>query len=111
MKKFKNFYESWWFLCEHPVFNDEDYFYNFQDCLDIDIQKVNPNTNKIDENKELNIHTQVWLECGGFEYDKNFECLMSCHDIRLDCGGDTFEEAIIKLANLVKKYYGKEKKK
>ena len=28
------------------------------------------------------------------------------HDIDLDCGGDTFEEAIIELAKLVKKYYG-----
>lgn len=27
------------------------------------------------------------------------------HDIELDCGGDTFEEAIIKLANLVRERY------
>ena len=34
------------------------------------------------------------------------------HDTRLDCGADTFEEAIIQLANLVDKYYldnGKER--
>ena len=27
------------------------------------------------------------------------------HDINLDCGADTYEEAIIKLANLVDLYY------
>lgn len=30
----------------------------------------------------------------------------STHDWKLDCGGDTFEEAIIELANLVFKHHG-----
>ena len=34
--------------------------------------------------------------------DENTNRIGFCHDIELDCGGDTFEEAIIKLANNMK---------
>jgi hypothetical protein len=40
-------------------------------------------------------------------FDEHVGGFISCHDLRLDCDGDTFEKAIINLANLVKKYYGK----
>ena len=52
------------------------------------------------DNEDLNTKTEVWLECG--KYDKN----TCCHDIELDCEGDTYEDAIIELANLVFKEYG-----
>jgi hypothetical protein len=107
MKRFKDFYEAWWFLYEHPEFNDvKNYQYSFGNCLDIDVQKVNPKTRRIEDDESLNTHTEVWLECGGFIKDEHFKEKIHCHDIDLDCGGDTFEEAIIKLANLVKKHYG-----
>jgi hypothetical protein len=50
---------------------------------------------------------EYWLEGGPMVKDKLFGNVWS-HDIRLDCGADTFEEAVIKYANLVKKYYGEE---
>ena len=106
MKKFKDFYEAWRYLYKHPSFNDnKDYKYCFQDCLDIEVVKVNPITNSISNNGKFNTKTKIWLECGGYEYDKNIGREILYHDIRLDCGGNTFEKAIIKLANLVKKYY------
>ena len=71
----------------------------FQSCLDVDVVKVNPKTNCIDDNDSLNTKIQIWLECGPY-----FENQIT-HDIDLDCGGNTFEDAIIKLAKLVKKYY------
>lgn len=73
-------------------FNDE--------CLDIEVVKVNPRTNAIDDNKELNTKVQIWLEAGAYRK----EC--RTHDWELDCGADSFEEAIIELANLVQKRYG-----
>ncbi len=121
MKKFKDFYESWWFLNEHPMFInwedvkdleiDSEWCNDFLSCLYIYIPKVNPKSKRICKKDELNTLTQVWLECGGIEWDDNFNGYIKCHDIRLDCGADTFEEAIVKLANLVMKYYGDGKNK
>ena len=89
------FYEAFWFLLTHPIFEN-----NFLDCADFDAVKVNPATNRIDNDKALNTKTQIWIECGPF--DEN----IFCHDMDLDCGGDTFEEAICRLAELVRKKYG-----
>ena len=89
-----DFYESYHYLRKHPMFKG-----CFEECLDIEIVKVCPASLCIEDRKELNTLTQVWLECG----PKLKNCI--AHDIDLDCGGDTFEDAIIKLAKLVKKYY------
>lgn len=116
MKKFKDFYEAFWFLCEHPKFTYTDPEFkdlfpcgSFTDCLDIDVKKVNPKTKRIDNNEKLNTHVEIWLECGEYIWEEHLKKYVPCHDYNLDCGGDTFEEAIINLANLVLKYYGKGK--
>ena len=90
-----DFYTSWHFLNKHKMFNGQ-----FITGLYIEVVKVNPDTNSIDDDKTKNTKEQVWLECGPYEKPYGLT-----HDIYLDCGGDTFEEAIIKLAGLVKKYY------
>ena len=92
-----NFYDAYQFLDNHKIFNG-----NFTYQLWFEIVKVNPETNAIDDDSTKNTKVQVWLEHG--PYDKEWG---GCtHDIDLDCGGDTFEEAIIKLAELVKGKYG-----
>jgi hypothetical protein len=48
---------------------------------------------------------QVWLEHGPWEQLDKTSLPQHTHDWDLDCGGDTFEEAIIELANLVKRHY------
>lgn len=94
-----DFYDSYQFLDNHKIFNG-----NFTYQLWFEIVKVNPETNAIDDDSTKNTKVQVWLEHG--PYDKEWG---GCtHDIDLDCGGDTFEEAIIKLAELVKNKYGEE---
>lgn len=92
---FTDFYEAYHYLREHSMFQG-----NFERCLDIEVVKVNPTTKEIDDNFELNTETNVWLECG--QYSK----FINIHDLDLDCGGKTFEEAICTLANLVQKNYG-----
>lgn len=99
---FKDFYEAWWFLYEHRIFSDEYGDSRLDLCLDIQIVKVNPKTNSIEDNMNLNTSTRVWLECGMYLGDNKSE-----HDIELDCGSETFEGAILQLATLVYKYYGK----
>lgn len=102
MKRIKTASEAWWFLENHPAFlrpfdkKGEFKDGHFQAALDIWISDKG-----------------VMLECGEWMYPTKGEKKMwpdylgsYCHDIRLDCGGETFEEAIIKLANLVKKHLG-----
>ena len=95
----KDFYDSWFFLRSNPIYElgekRDSYHWDFLRNLYIEVVKVNPETNSIDDDKTKNTKTMVWLEYGPD----------GCHDIRLDCGGDTFEEAIIKLANLVNEHY------
>lgn len=92
---FNDFYKAFNYLHKHPLFQER-----FHECLDIEVVKVNPKTKSIDDDSSKNTETAVWLECG--QYSK----YSAYHDINLDCGGRTFEEAIIKLANLVQKHYG-----
>lgn len=92
-----DFYTAWTFLENHKIFNGR-----FSYDLWFEIVKVDPETNAIDyEDPAKNIKVQIWLEHG--PYDAEFD--VCAHDIDLDCGGDTFEEAIIKLAKLVKNKY------
>ena len=92
------FYTAWKFLEEHKIFHGQ-----FNNELYVEVVKVNPNTNKIDYiDRSKNTKVEIWLEHGPYDAEWG-----GCtHDIDLDCGGDTFEEAIIKLAQLVKEKYG-----
>lgn len=94
--KYDNFFDAFHFLDEHPAFVDR-----FQHgCLKTYVVKVNPETEAIDDNESLNTAVRVWLECG------KYEAPHTTHDISLDCGAPTYEEAIIELAQLVLKEYG-----
>ena len=90
-----NFYASWWFLFNHKMFQNEYSESKFNHCLSIEVVKVNPITNAIDDISFLNTKTQVWLEIG--EYNP----LYRNHEVEFDCGADTYELAIIELAKLV----------
>ena len=99
---FKNninsFYDAWWYLYKHSIFQD-DMCSRFLDCLDVHVAKVNPITCEIDDDEFKNTKVEIWLEAGKFDGKQGW------HDAHLDCGGTTYEEAIIKLANLVHEYY------
>ena len=91
------FYNAWTFLVNHKIFNGR-----FEDDLWLEVVKVNPDTKKIDYLDEAkNTKVEIWLEHGHYDADWG-ACV---HNLDLDCGGDTFEEAIIKLAELVKRHY------
>ena len=91
------FYDAWIFLVNHKIFNGR-----FENDLCFDIVKVNPDTKEIDCFDETkNTKVEVWLEHG--HYDVEWGACV--HNFDLDCSGDTFEEAIIKLAELVKRHY------
>jgi len=102
------FYDAWWFIHNHPM-NMADHGLNFGLYdLDIFVPKVDPGTNTISNDGTKNTKIRVWLEYGPYEnvsYD-DVPHWVRTHDPNLDCGADTFEEAIIKLAGLIKEFYG-----
>ena len=109
-------HDAWYWLCNHPAFlrvcaagriiSAE----GFKGSLDIDLVLVNPETNSIDDDESNNTGLRYWLECGPWRWIEMFpsgRCSEhSSHDIDLDCGGATFEEAILKLRDLVLGKYG-----
>ena len=112
--RFSDFYEAFNFLrnhklceCEIDQGNRRKSVVNYFDrCLSISVVKINPETDEIDANMSNNTKTEVWLEFGRAFIDHSItDDVMFEHDYRLDCEGDTFEEAIIKLANLVDQFY------
>lgn len=121
---FTDFYTAYWWLYNHPMFQEEFeiqggsfsdkypevigekvYESHFKECLDVYVAKVNPEIMSIDDDESKNTKVQIWLEAGVWNPD------YGNHDIELDCEGDTFEEAIINLANLVMEWYGETKER
>jgi len=119
LKRFRNFHSAWQFLNGHSAFNRPFVGFaenDFVGSLQIYAVKVNPKTKAIDDDPKKNTVDEVWLECGpwmiareiaprGAKIPKWFDGAFS-HDPDLDCGGATFEKAIIRLANLVALKYG-----
>ena len=112
-QRFNDFYDAYNFLEGHKMTKPslklgdtlkEHEVDNFHKCLYVSVVKVNPDTCELEYKEDrlhLNTKTEVWLEFGRWSEKEK----VAYHDYDLDCGGDTFEEAIIKLANLVDKYY------
>jgi hypothetical protein len=76
---------------------------------------------KVNDDKTKNKHIECWLEFGPLRYDYSADWewkedharnyLQHVHDIRLDIGAATFDEALVKLAKNVLKVYGDYKEK
>lgn len=70
----------------------------------------------VSKDKSENKHIECWLEFGPERYgyseewqwkeDKQREQVLNYHDVDLDTGGTTFDEALINLARNVLKKYG-----
>jgi len=99
--------------------------HHFEHALDSNLDIFYTKTNKpgghgrVDDDKSKNQHIECWLEFGPLEYgfvygggkepvgDWDTETMLHhCHDPRLDTGGSTFDEGLIRLAKNVLKYYG-----
>lgn len=98
-----DFYESFYFLKHHRIFRGR-----FLEGLDIAVVKVSPKTKRVEDDTSENTLTQVWLEAGPLSNEKStgMHQPVWTHDLELDCGGNSFEEAICHLAERVLKKYG-----
>ena len=81
-----------------------------EENLSIHYAKVGPD-GRVNDDPSLNVNPECWLEFGPMEWDYPSQwhketSRMNFHDIELDCGGKTFDEALVKLAKLVLKQYG-----
>lgn len=117
-KIFKDFYTAWWWLVDHPYYEDLEHIEFcgiirvepseesvFTRTLDIHVTRVDPVTGTVEDDPKRNTHKVIWLESGAWVKDEVFGWMAS-HDCDLDCGGDTYEEAILALAELVLLKYG-----
>lgn len=110
-------------LLSHPVWdvpldnNNKEYISAFEELVCTDYVFVNPDTNEIDADDSKNIAFRIWIEAGQpydrrpyeIKFDSEWDFINfwgESHDIRLDCGASTIDEALLKLADLVEKYYG-----
>ena len=112
LKKAPNFTfsEAYEFLYHHPCVADEYGFSMFETTFWFTVALVNPKTGSVSDIQSENTRTEVWVEFGEWvEYSEYFEGMDldtvpkfgPSHDWRCDCGGRTFEKAIINLAKRV----------
>ena len=103
-----DFHEAWQWLDDHPMFAiGKGGAGGGAGCLKIEVVKVNPKNETIEDDESLNTMTRVGLEGGPWMEEVDGERYGGWGwDIRLDCGGKTFEEAFMKFVELVKEVYG-----
>lgn len=117
--KIETAYDAYWFLYNHPRAITEhpehpitdsirmEFGGNFIYNLDIFYTKVDPDTNRVEDDTSRNTKIACWLETGPAQYeDFAQKYINNVHDYHLDTGGDTFDEALIKLAKNVLEVYG-----
>ena len=130
----QKFYKSFLWLQGHPAMEyaglarktaRKSFFTEsaFPNNLDIEVVKVNPDTETIEDDDSLNTAVRVWIECivyydieskgyidvksGEHEESNHWKIRgMPSHDFDLDTGGKSYEEAIINLAQEVYNKYG-----
>jgi len=130
LKNTKDFHNAIRFLELHPAnqrlkWGPPDEW--FHENLWWAVVKVDPKTKRIEtkknknwrknkkgkfpNDKKRNTETNVWVEWGPYnEHDTTFGSDgVSSHDMRVDTGGKTFEEAIVNLAHNIWLLYGDNK--
>lgn len=98
-------------LKDHPIWEHPQHKLGcFSDLVWINLTYVNPADDIVADNDSLNTKPEVWIEAGPYvdtsEWNSpGIDRWMKSHDYRLDCGGNTLEEALCNLSSLVHKYY------
>ena len=95
--------EKYWWIMNHPKFFNKDMV---APQIDIEPHDVCPSTNRIEDFSALNTKTQLWVEFLVPMLDESTGKWVQAHDFELDCGGDTYAEAINNIYNNVLRVYG-----
>lgn len=94
------YWREWRHKLRHAIVTNLSIFY----------AKVN-DKGQVDDDDSKNLYPECWLEIGSIDYDymcpwDNTTTRMEYHDVDLDVGGKTFDEALIKMAKRVRKLHG-----
>lgn len=95
--------DKYWWILEHPAFLNKD---QVSPSIEVEPHNVCPSTNRIEDYKPLNTKVRYWVEFIIPWYDEEKKEWSTAHDWRRDTGGDTYEEAIDNLYQLVFEKYG-----
>lgn len=117
--RFLNNHPAFWKFYGHPEAPHADRFHEkmlisdrgVEHRIEVWVAKVNPDTGRTEDDPGLNTKTEVWLETGKIRWpEKHFRGYdIPFHDHELDCGGDTYEQAIVNMARLVHDKYGNDR--
>ena len=99
--KSAHFVDKYYWIVDHPLDRKAPYCF-CQNVIDIQPHLVSPLTNEIDMDDALNTKVEFWVEFSYFD----IECEANAHDIEFDCGGDSYEEAIEMLFQLIYDKFG-----
>lgn len=98
---FKNIKDAYRYISMHPEFESYDGAEDgFSSSISFEIVMVDPLTKEITGNSSIDTEVRFWFEGGPFE---NGYCT---HDIRLDVGGTSFEDGLLRMAEKIKEFYG-----
>lgn len=95
--------DKYWWIQGHVAFLNVDMI----ECtIEITPHNVCPLTERIERYEFLNTKTQYWVELIAPWQDPDSKEWFSSHEVDLDCGGWSYDEAIDNLYQLVLKKYG-----
>lgn len=95
--------DKYWWIQGHVAFLNPD----MVECtIEITPHNVCPDTERVERYEFLNTKTQYWIELIVPYEDTESNEWVSSHEIDMDCGGWTYDEAIDNLYDLVLKKYG-----
>lgn len=95
--------DKYYWIHDHPAFINPEYVTL---SLEIEPHMVCPTTNRIEDFQRLNTKHQLWVEVMVPHYDEEAKKWRHAHDWDCDTGGDTWEEMIEKLYDLIVAKYG-----
>lgn len=95
--------DKFYWIKDHPAFINKALL---PVELEIDPHMVCPLTNRIEDFQPLNTKHVLWVEVMIPHFDEDEQKWVHAHDWNLDTGGDTWEDMIEKLYDLVVEHYG-----
>lgn len=123
-----SFYNAWRYLDNHPIYWQLSRYPGKNDVprqhmrnLDhgngfgnggiwMSVERVDV-TGKVSRDPALNRRTEVWLETGEWSWAESEHGASHYHNYKLDCGGPTYEAAVVKMARNVHRFYGNDRRR
>ena len=105
-----NHVDKYYWVIDHPKLTNK---YGTQPVIELTPHMVNPDNNTIMDDVTLNTKSQWWIEVNVANIDFNPKSVPFSensheymHDWNLDCGGNSAEDAVDMLYQLVLEHYG-----